>query len=93
MTSYASEYPPSVAFDTDYKKFFEEFYATSDDPSAHDKYVSFFTEDATLIMASKTGKGSSGTFTPFTSVRLSTQTFNFSHRNPRNEKSIVGESS
>ncbi|KAF1996495.1 hypothetical protein P154DRAFT_623115 [Amniculicola lignicola CBS 123094] len=59
MTSYGSEYPPSIGFDADYKKFFEEFYATSDDPPAHDKYVSFFTEDATLIMASKTGKGSS----------------------------------
>ncbi|KAL2002917.1 hypothetical protein VTN02DRAFT_5571 [Thermoascus thermophilus] len=38
--------------------FMEEFYATSDDPTAHDKYVASFTPDATLIMGPKVGKGS-----------------------------------
>jgi hypothetical protein len=61
MTSYASEYPP-VPFDAAYKKFFEDFYATSDAPDAHSKYVEQFTPDATLIMASKKAKGSEGPF-------------------------------
>ena len=59
MSAYASEYP-SVEFDAAYKKFFEEFYATSDTPEAHEKYIENFTNDATLVMASKTVKGSDG---------------------------------
>ncbi|KAJ9298501.1 hypothetical protein DTO271G3_3468 [Paecilomyces variotii] len=37
--------------------FMEEFYATSDDPAAHEKYARSFTPDATLIMGPKVGKG------------------------------------
>jgi len=59
MSSYASEYP-DVDIDPAIKKFFEEFYAISDTPDAHEKYAQQFTEDATLIMASKKVKGSSG---------------------------------
>ena len=59
MSVYASEYP-DLAFDPAYKKFFEDFYATSDTPDAHDKYVTNFTKDATLIMASKRAKGTDG---------------------------------
>lgn len=61
MSTYASEYP-SVEFDAAYKKFFEQFYATSDTPEAHEKYIENFTSDATLIMASKKVKGSDGMF-------------------------------
>ncbi|KAH7382356.1 hypothetical protein BKA66DRAFT_441924 [Pyrenochaeta sp. MPI-SDFR-AT-0127] len=57
MSAYTSEYP-SLDFDTAFKKFFEDFYATSDTPDAHDKYIEYFTKDATLIMASKKAKGS-----------------------------------
>ncbi|KAF3047900.1 hypothetical protein E8E11_000166 [Didymella keratinophila] len=57
MSAYASEYP-SVEFDSAYKEFFEQFYVTSDTPDAHEKYVENFTNDATLIMASKKVKGS-----------------------------------
>ncbi|KAH6633645.1 hypothetical protein C7974DRAFT_433591 [Boeremia exigua] len=57
MSAYTSEYP-SVEFDAAYKAFFEEFYATSDTPDAHEKYIEYFTNDATLIMASKKVKGS-----------------------------------
>ncbi|PSN67940.1 hypothetical protein BS50DRAFT_572921 [Corynespora cassiicola Philippines] len=57
MSSYASEYP-AVEFDPAYKKFFEEFYAISDTPDAHPRYVDQFTSDATLVMASKRAKGS-----------------------------------
>lgn len=42
--------------------FMEEFYATSDDPNAHDKYVASFTPDATMIMGPKVGKGSEGMY-------------------------------
>jgi hypothetical protein len=60
MSAYASEYPP-VEFDAAYKKFFEEFYATSDTPDVHEKYIENFTKDATLVMASKKAQGSDGT--------------------------------
>ncbi|KAI4937392.1 uncharacterized protein J4E92_002122 [Alternaria infectoria] len=53
MSSYVSQYPPAVEFDPAYKKFFEEFYATSDAAEAHEEYVQYFTKDATLVMASK----------------------------------------
>ncbi|EOA90222.1 hypothetical protein ACJQWK_07526 [Exserohilum turcicum] len=56
-SAYASQYPPSVAFDAAYSNFFERFYATSDTPDAHETYVNFFTEDATLIMASSKAVG------------------------------------
>lgn len=59
MSAYASEYP-LVEFDIAYKTFFEEFYATSDTPDAHEKYIENFTKDATLVMASKKAKGSDG---------------------------------
>lgn len=59
MASYTSEYPP-IPFDAAYKQFFEDFYATSDTPDAHAKYVEQFTPDAMLIMASKKAKGSEG---------------------------------
>lgn len=68
MNAYASEYP-SVEFDPAFKQFFEDFYATSDTPDAHNKYTTFFTKDATLIMASKQVKGCEGT-SPINSSRV-----------------------
>lgn len=61
--SYASEYPAGIDFDPAYKQFFEDFYAASDKPGEHEKYADNFTDDATLIMASKTVKGRAGTWT------------------------------
>ncbi|KAF2009180.1 hypothetical protein BU24DRAFT_358898 [Aaosphaeria arxii CBS 175.79] len=58
MSAYTSEYP-SIPFDPAYKKFFEDFYAASDVPDAHEKYVEFYTQDATLIMASNQVQGTS----------------------------------
>jgi hypothetical protein len=60
MNSYASQYPVAVAFDPAYTQFFERFYATSDTPEAHEDYVKYFTQDATLIMASKKVVGPEG---------------------------------
>jgi hypothetical protein len=60
MNAYASEYPPAILFDASYKAFFESFYATSDTPEAHESYVDYFTQDATLVMASKTAVGRDG---------------------------------
>ena len=60
MKMYASEYP-STAFDPAFKRFFEDFYAISDNPDANSEYVDSFTNDATLIMASKKAHGSEGT--------------------------------
>jgi hypothetical protein len=59
MSTYTAQYP-AVEFDPAYKKFFEEFYATSDTPNAHEDYVQYFTRDATLIMASKKVVGPEG---------------------------------
>ncbi|KAI9816455.1 MAG: hypothetical protein M1827_001587 [Pycnora praestabilis] len=56
MTSYTSQYP-NVPIDPAIKDFFEEFYATSDTPDAHEKYAKFFSDDATLIMGSKKAQG------------------------------------
>ncbi|KAF1968234.1 hypothetical protein BU23DRAFT_558651 [Bimuria novae-zelandiae CBS 107.79] len=61
MKLYASEYP-STSFDPKFKRFFEDFYAISDSPEAHDEYVDCFTKDATLIMASKKAQGSEEIF-------------------------------
>lgn len=68
MAAYASQYS-SIEFDAAYKKFFEEFYATSDTPDAHENYIEHFTKDATLIMASKTAKGSDGMLSSASAVR------------------------
>lgn len=59
MSQYTSQYP-DVPVDPAIKKYFEEFYKTSDTPGADEKYTNSFTEDATLIMASKTVKGRPG---------------------------------
>jgi hypothetical protein len=59
MKMYTSEYP-SNAFDPAFKRFFEDFYAISDNPDANNEYVDSFTSDATLIMASKKAQGSEG---------------------------------
>ncbi|KER00749.1 hypothetical protein AUEXF2481DRAFT_645 [Aureobasidium subglaciale EXF-2481] len=57
MSSYTSEYPADDEFDPAYKAFFESFYETSDTPDAHERYSKQFTQDATLIMASKKVQG------------------------------------
>ncbi len=58
--SYASEYPSNTAIDEGIKSFFENFYSTSDKPDALDEYVDSFTEDATIVLASKTAVGREG---------------------------------
>jgi hypothetical protein len=60
MSQYTSEYPKDIGFDPVYTQFLESFYAISDTPDAHEEYVSQFTKNATLIMASKKCVGSSG---------------------------------
>lgn len=60
MSSYTSEYPAGDKFDPEYKTFFEKFYETSDTPTAHEEYSKQFTQDATLIMASKKVQGREG---------------------------------
>ncbi|TKA70184.1 hypothetical protein B0A49_02719 [Cryomyces minteri] len=53
MSSYTFDLPSGVQFDAALKEFFEEFYAISDTPDAHEKYAQSFTKDAKVIMASK----------------------------------------
>jgi hypothetical protein len=65
MSNYMSE--TQLDLDPDFKSFFQDFYATSDTPDAHEHYVKYFTDDATLIMASKKVQGSEGHLTkPYT---------------------------
>jgi hypothetical protein len=58
MANYMSE--TQLDLDPDFKSFFQDFYATSDTPAAHEHYVKYFTDDATLIMASRKAQGSEG---------------------------------
>jgi len=60
--TYTSTYPSGITIDEGIKTFFEEFYKISDTPSAHEKYVDQFTNDAVLVMASKKGVGRDGMF-------------------------------
>jgi len=50
---------PSLTIDPDIPKFFEKFYATSDNPSeqAHEEYARSFTDHAPVIMAAKKVQG------------------------------------
>jgi hypothetical protein len=59
-SSYKSEYPAGVSIDDGIVRFFEEFYKASDAPEAHEKYTTFYTDDAVLIMASKRCEGRDG---------------------------------
>jgi hypothetical protein len=59
MSTYRSE--TQLDLDPDFKSFFQDFYATSDTPEAHEHYAKYFTDDATLIMASKKVVGAEGT--------------------------------
>ncbi|CAD0089101.1 unnamed protein product, partial [Aureobasidium vineae] len=62
MSSYTSEYPAGDKFDPEYRTFFEKFYETSDTPTAHEEYSNQFTQNATLIMASKKVQGREGLY-------------------------------
>jgi hypothetical protein len=53
MPSYTSQTPQSTPLKASHASFFQSFYAISDTPAAHEKYVDQFTADAKLIMASK----------------------------------------
>jgi hypothetical protein len=68
MHNYKSE--TQLDLDPDFRTFFEDFYATSDTPEAHEHYVKYFTEDATVIMASKKVKGSDGSWPPLNSAQF-----------------------
>lgn len=56
MSTYVAELP-SLTIDEDIPKFFENFYATSDNPSSHEEYARAFTDNATLVMGTKTVEG------------------------------------
>jgi hypothetical protein len=59
MSNYHFE-TPKLDLDPNFKTFFQDFYATSDTPDAHEHYAKYFTHDATLIMASKKVQGYDG---------------------------------
>ncbi|KAK5726997.1 hypothetical protein LTR15_002888 [Elasticomyces elasticus] len=53
MSQYSAEVPKNDLVKPEIKSYYENFYAVSDTPDAHEKYASLFTKDARLIMASK----------------------------------------
>lgn len=52
------------------QEWFKAFYATSDDGSAHQKYTTFFTPDATLIMGDQRAVGQAGMLLPITPIMI-----------------------
>jgi hypothetical protein len=64
MSNYHFE-TPKLDLDPNFKTFFQDFYATSDTPDAHEHYAKYFTDDATLIMASKKVEGHDGNITHY----------------------------
>jgi len=44
----------------DIQDWFKTFYAVSDDGAAHERYTTFYAEDAKLIMGDKTAVGRAG---------------------------------
>lgn len=52
------------------EEWFKAFYATSDDGSAHQKYTTFFTQDATLIMGDKKAVGRAGMRLPIPPIMI-----------------------
>lgn len=55
--SYAAEFPAGIQVDESIKRYFEEFYKTSDTPDAHERYTDSFTKDATVVIGSKKAVG------------------------------------
>lgn len=60
MAQYAASVPEDKSLKPGIASFFESFYAISDTPEAHQQYADHFTNDATLIMASKETSGRQG---------------------------------
>lgn len=59
MSTYKGQAPSgSVELDPRIIPFFENFYAVSDNPDAHDEYVDAMTKDALFIMGTKKATGS-----------------------------------
>lgn len=59
----ASQYTaelPAIPIDPTIPKFFENFYHISDTPHAHERYADSFTDDATMILASRKAVGREG---------------------------------
>jgi len=59
-SQYKLQLPSSVAQDPAIVQFFEDFYATSDTPDAHEKYAAMFTDDATFVLGNTNATGSEG---------------------------------
>jgi hypothetical protein len=58
--SYSDICPSDIEANKGVIQFLENFYQVTDTPEAHEEYANQFTEDATLILASKTNEGHAG---------------------------------
>ena len=58
--AYQSSYPSEVSVEPEIVQFFQNFYKVSDTPDVIDEYVDLFTENATLVLASKKASGHQG---------------------------------
>ena len=61
MSQYTAKVPSGDLVKPEIRSFYESFYAVSDTPDAHEKYATFFTQNARLIMASNEANGRDGT--------------------------------
>ncbi|KAK0260557.1 hypothetical protein LTS09_004854 [Friedmanniomyces endolithicus] len=57
MSQYTAKVPSGDLVKPEIRSFYESFYAVSDTPDAHEKYATFFTQNARLIMASNEANG------------------------------------
>jgi hypothetical protein len=57
MSMYTAQVPGDTHLDSSIPKYFEHFYAISDNPTAHEEYAAQFTPDATLVIASRRAQG------------------------------------
>lgn len=62
MANYKPAYPANVSVDAGVKDFITTFYGVSDTPGKNQEWVSFFEEDATLVMEKKEATGRTGMF-------------------------------
>lgn len=63
-SGYEPAYPNNIPTDSSVKRFISEFFEVSDTPGSIDEWVSYFRNDATVIMGNDVAKGKEGQSCP-----------------------------
>jgi hypothetical protein len=61
-SGYEPLYPANMAVDSSVKRFITHFFEVSDDEDRNDEWLSFFQDDATVMMGNDVAKGKKGKF-------------------------------